>query len=128
MSEPYPTTPSGETLRTYRIGYTDKAFGAIDMVAEPVVVGPFPIDLANYYLDDAFARLKAMPSYGNATERRWAIGMTDVNPSGDFPEGATVNYPCIMTPFKPIQTANKLAGEIVDNLKQAPGWGGGGGP
>ncbi len=128
MSEAYPTTPSGETLRTYRIGYTDKAFGAVDTVAKPVVVGPFPIDLANYYLDEVFSTLKSLPYGSNATERSWSIGMADINPTGDFPEGATVDYPCVMTPFKPVQQANQLAGQILTKLKPQSGWGAGGGP
>lgn len=124
MSEPYPTTPSGETLRTYRIGYTDKVFGGVEMEAKPVTVGPFPIALANYYLDEVFARLKSLPSNGVTTERRWSIGMADINPTGDFPEGATIDYPCIMTPFVAVQRANQLAGEILTKLKPQNGWGG----
>lgn len=119
----YPSSPSGETLRTYRIGYCDRAVGR-ETVVEPVVIGPFPIATANYYADDVFARLRSLPADGLNVERRWSIAMEDTNPTGDFPADAVVKWQCIMTPWVPVAEANQIASEVLSRLKPQGGWGG----
>jgi len=110
---------AGETLRVWRLGFDDTGSGGLTV--EPVSVGPFTIDLANWYMEIVFGLLKALPE-GN--RREWRIMMRDINPTGDFPEGAEIDWPCVELPKLPIAAANAKAEEVINTLKPQPAWGG----